>query len=177
MDYIKKYAKNSLVVSILLIVLSLFLIIKPAQSLNFIMICLGCIVVLNGIIHTISYFTTPSEFKTFSFELVQGIICIVLGLVFILNPELINSFLPFIIGAWIIIESIVKIQLAFNVKDIQNSNWLLMLGLAIITLLLGIIIIFNPFATAITITTLCGIMLLISEVMNIGESIYFMRRM
>ena len=41
LEYIKKYAKNSLAISILLMILALFLIFKPIQSVNFIMIFLG----------------------------------------------------------------------------------------------------------------------------------------
>lgn len=174
-EYIKKYAKNSLAISILLIVLALFLIFKPIQSLNFIMIFLGVILTLNGIVHTISYFSTPNEYKMLSFELVQGVVCIVLGLVFVCNPSLINSFLTYIIGAWILIESVIKIQMALNLKSMENSNWMITLLLGVVTLILGITIIFNPFATIVAVTTVTGVILLISEIMTIIETVFIFR--
>lgn len=173
--YMKKYGKNSLIISILLLLLSLFLIFKPAESINFIMILIGCVIVLNGLVHTVSFFTSPNEFRAFSFELVQGIICIVLGILFIMNPTLISGFLPFIIGAWMIIESIIKFQLAFNVKEIENSHWVIMLALSIITFVLGIFIIIYSAQTAQVLTMLCGIILFVSEIMNIFESAFMMR--
>lgn len=175
-SFIKKYSKSTLAVSILLVILALFLIFKPAESLNFIVILLGGILTLSGIIHTISYFYTPSEFKTFSFELVEGIINIVIGLVFILKPELISGILPFIIGAWVVIEGIVRFQLSLNIKDIENSNWFILLLVSVLTISLGLIIIVNPFGAKITITALCGIFLLISEIINIIESIYMIKK-
>ena len=174
-EYMKKYAKHSLAISILLIILALFLIFRPIQSLNFIMIFLGVILTLNGIVHSISYFSTPNEYKMLSFELVQGVICIVLGLVFICNPALINSFLTYIIGAWILIESVIKMQMALNLKSMQNSNWMVTLLLGIITLILGITIIFNPFATIATVTTITGTVLLISEIMTILETLFIFK--
>lgn len=171
-SFIRKYSANTLVVSVLLLILSLFLIIKPVTSLNFIMVLLGCITVLDGIIHIVSYFSTSSELKMFSFELVQGILGSILGFVFIFNPELIVSFLPFIIGAWIIVEGIIKFQFSFNIRGSELGNWFMPLCISILTIILGFIIVFNPFGTAIAITSLAGIFLLISEILNIVESIY-----
>lgn len=174
-EYIQKYAKNSIVVSILLILLSMFLIFKPVQSLNLIMIALGVIVIFYGLIHAVSYFSAPKEYKIFSFELVQGVLFIVLGMVIVLNPSLINSFLTYILGAWIMIQSIIKIQLAFNIKTAESRNWIWMLILAVVSFLLGIVVIINPFATIATITTICGIILFVSEIMNIIEAIFVMK--
>jgi uncharacterized membrane protein HdeD (DUF308 family) len=171
-SFIRRYSANTLIVSILLLILSLFLIINPEALLNFLVILFGCITVLDGIIHIISYFSTSIEFRSFSFELIQGILGTILGFVFIFNPQIIISFLPFVIGAWIIVEGIIKFQFAFNVKGNETNNWVILLLLSILTIVLGFIIIFNPFGTAIAITTLAGVFLLISEVLNIIESIY-----
>ena len=173
-SFIRKYSANTLIVSVLLLFLSLFLIVKPIESLNFIMILLGCITVLDGIIHIISYFSTSSDLRVFSFELVQGILGTILGFVFIFNPQIIVSFLPFIIGAWIIVEGIIRFQFSFNMKGNTNGNWLIPLCLSILTVAFGFIIIFNPFGTAIAITSLAGIFLCVSEILNIVESVYIM---
>ena len=173
-SFIRKYSANTLIVSVLLLVLSLFLILKPAESLSFIMILLGCITVLDGMIHIVSYFSTSSELRMFSFELVQGILGTILGFVFIFNPEIIVSFLPFIIGAWFIVEGFIKFQFAFNMKGNETANWVILLLLSILTVLFGFLIIFNPFGTAVAITSLAGIFLCISEVLNIVEVIYIM---
>lgn len=175
--FIKKYSKNSLVISILLLILSLFLIFKPAESLNFMVIFLGSIIILDGIIHMVSYFfSTPQEFRTFSFELLQGVIAIILGLVFVVNPTLITGILPFIIGAWIIVESLIRFQFALNIRKIENSNWFVLTLVAVLTGVIGLVVILNPFGTAVAITALAGILLLSSEIINIIEAIYIMRK-
>lgn len=138
------------------------------------MILFGAILIVNGLMHTISYFSIKNEVRIFSFELVQGIISIIVGFVFVLNTQLVAAFLPFIVGAWVIIESIVKIQLAFNVRDVKNSYWVLMLILSLITATFGVVILLNPFASAIAITSLCGIMLFISELINLFEAAYLL---
>ncbi len=175
-NYIKKCGVNSAVISILLIVLSLFLIFKPVSTLSFLIIAFGIIIVINGLIHIISYFSIKDDFRAFNFELIQGIISIIIGFVFILQTQVVSSFLPFIVGLWIIIESIIKFQLALNLKDFDGTNWVMMIVLSIITAILGVIILLNPFATAITVTAISGIMLLSSEIINLVESIYLVSK-
>lgn len=174
-DLLKKFAKSSLVISIVLIILALFLIFKPTESLNFIVILIGVVLSILGIMHMISYFSSSKEFKSLSFELIEGIAYICTGILLIINPNLINEFLATLVGAWMIIQSIIRFQFAFNLKAIDNKGWAVMLILSIITFILGVVIIFNPFATIIAVTTICGIMLLISELINIYESICLLR--
>lgn len=171
-SFIRKYSANTLVVSVLLLILSVLLIAKPVASLRFIIIFLGCIAVVDGIIHIVSYISTTPEFRALSFELVEGILGLILGFAVMFNPDVIVSFLPFIIGIWIIAEGIIKFQFAFNIKGSQVGNWFILLLMSVLTIIFGFIVIFNPFGTAIAITTLAGIFLLVSEIANIIESIY-----
>ena len=68
-EFIKKYSKNTLLISVLLLILSIFLMLKPLSSINVIVRLFAGIIVIDGIIHIVSYFKTPQEFKIFSFAL------------------------------------------------------------------------------------------------------------
>lgn len=176
-NYLKKYGQHALLTSILLIILSFFLIYKPIQSVNIIMILLGCIVVINGLIHAISYFSCPTELRAFNFELVQGILGIVVGFIFVLRPEWLLAILPIAIGIWIIVESIIRFQLALNMRTIENKKWILMVIFSIVTAVFGLFIIIYPIISAAVLTSLCGYVLLISEVINIIECVYIMMKL
>lgn len=175
--YLKKYGMHSIVISILLIILSLLLVFKPIFTVNILIIFFGCIIAINGLIHTISYFQSPKEFRPFSFELVYGLIGIFAGFAFVLNPEFVQNFLPIVIGLWILIESLIHFQLSINMKEIPNSNWGIMLGLSILTAIFGIYIIIHPAISAALLTTFCGIFLLISELIHLFEEIYLMMQL
>lgn len=84
-EYIKRYGRNSLIISILLLIFSVLLIFKPIQSINALVVAFGVIVVLTGVIHVISYFKEPKELQMFNFELLEGIAGILIGLVIIGN--------------------------------------------------------------------------------------------
>lgn len=173
--YIKKYSKYTIIISLALIILSIFLIAKPLESLNAIMTIIGIILIISGIIQLITYFTSSKELKAFSFKLILGISSIILGIIIIVNTSAINSILTGVIGAWIIIQSIIKLQIAFNLKELANSNWKAITILSIITLIVGIFIVFNPFGAIITIGRISGIMLLSTEIINLFESIFMLK--
>lgn len=173
--YIKKYNRYNILISLALIILSIFLIKNPTVSLNTITIIIGVIVEITGLVELITYFTSPQEIKAFSLKLIIGVITTILGVVIIINAQTINTILTWVIGAWIIIESIIKLQIAFNLKGLSNANWKFVVTFSIITFLIGLVIILNPFATLITVGKICGIMLLISEILNIFESMFILK--
>lgn len=174
-DFIKNYSKNSLLVSVILIVLALFLIFKPGFSINLVMITLGLILAFYGITQTVSYFSHSKEIEFFNFQLVIGILCLLAGLVFIFNPTFINSILPLIIGVWIVIKSITSLQLALNIRNTGSKKWQLMLLLSVITFIFGLIIVINPFQAMEAAVSICGAFLLASELINIFETVFMMK--
>lgn len=167
-DFAKQYGRNSIIFSILLIVLSLFLIFSPTASLNAIMVVSGIALLIIGFLRAFAYFSGPKELKVFNFELTEGVLFIIVGLIFLFNPTIVTSILSIIIGAWIILKSVTSIQLAVSLKSTTNK-WAVTLIFSILTLIAGIIMIFNPFATSEALIMICGIMLLSFEIINIVE--------
>ena len=173
-NYILKCEKYSILVSIMLIILSIFLIGKPMESLETFVIAFAIIMIINGISNFVTYFGSDKEYRLFSFDLIIGILTILAGiLVFMYRTSLISIF-PIMLGIWIIASNIFKIQIAINLSSIKNSGWGYLLLLAILMIILGVVLIINPFASIITITTLAGIMLLVSEIVSLIESIYLL---
>lgn len=172
--YIKKYSRNSLIISTLLIILSFFLIINPFRSLQILSIIFGIILLIDATIHIISYFKSPNEFRTFNFEFIVGIIEILISLILFVYPNWISIVFSIFIGIWIIISSIIKIQISINIRNIKGVKWLVLLIFGIITLLFGLVVIFNPFSSAIALTTLWGVIIFITELINIIEYIFIL---
>lgn len=167
--YSKSYKFIALLVSIIVVCFSIFMIIQPAMSISILIKSLGVIVFFDGFLHTISYFKNPKEEKTVSLDLIRGILNFIIGVIVISNPEAFLSFFAIIIGVWILIQSIVKFQFAFNMKALEDKNWVIILILAIITFILGCVIIFNPLGFAKDMIVIYGIILLITEIINIIE--------
>ena len=172
-EYIKKYNRSSIITSILMIIVAVLLIVKPIKTMEWIVTLLSVIIIIDGIFDFINYFKSDKETKLYSFGLVEGLLEVLAGILIILDKDVLIAFLPLILGIWIILKNIVKVQLAINLKQIC-SDWYLPLIVAILSLLLGILIILNPFGSMITITLLSGIFLLVTEVFNLIENIYLL---
>ena len=172
-EYIKKYNKSSIITSILMIIVAILLITKPIKTMEWIIILISAIIIIDGIFDFINYFRSDKETKLYSFGLIEGLLEVLAGVLIILNKDALITFLPLILGIFIILKNIIKIQLAINLKQISDS-WYLLLIFAILSLLLGVLIILNPFSSIIAITLLAGIFLLMTETVNLIENIYLM---
>ena len=175
LEYVKKYEKSSILINILMIIVSILLIINPTGVVNVIMNILGVIILVDGIFRMISYFRAEKEERTFSSELFLGIIVTIGGIGVLIGKDILISLLPIVIGLWIIVRSIMKLQVAFNLKSFGLNKWVGILASSIISLLLGILVIANPFGTVITITIITGIILLVSSIIDLIQSIAIMK--
>lgn len=173
-DYLKKYEKESIVTSILLMIVAIFLIAKPGIALSTAVTIFGIIFLIEGVLNIISYILEEQEMRMFSNELVIGILLTILGLIILFNKTMFISIIPIMIGIWIIIKSIMKFQLAINLKSALAERWGWILAGAILMCLFGIIIIANPFEAIFTMTRFLGIMVLVTEIFDIVESTYIL---
>lgn len=170
--YIRKIGYSSIVTSILLIILSFFMMLKPVGTANILMLVLGYIFIVDGLIHFISYFSIKADYRFFSYELAQAILYIILGFIIVYNSNAITKALPIFLGIWIIIDGIFRIQIAFNISGLRNIRWGIMLCLSFIEILFGVILIIKPFESLETLTVVSGAMLMISQLFDIYDDVF-----
>lgn len=171
-EYIKKYEGCSIIVSILMIFLSIFLIAKPLESLEVFTVIFSIIILIIGIGYMISYFTISKFSRLFSFDLLMGLLTIISGIMLMIYRSDIISIFPIILGIWIIVSNLFKLQLSINLSLVLENNCALLILLAILMMVIGVLLIINPFDSFMTITVMAGVFLLITEVINLIESIY-----
>jgi uncharacterized membrane protein HdeD (DUF308 family) len=169
-NYTRKYEKVSILASALMLIVALFLIFKPEESLSLITVLFGLVIMIDGVIHIINYFKIDQTQKLMSFELIEGLIEVFAGAVIAVCADSLITFLPIIFAVWIILKSLITFQMALNIKTVPNSSWGLMLFIAIVGIVLGFLVIFNPFEATITVTTLVGLVLLVVEILNIIDA-------
>lgn len=170
-NYVRKYAKASILASVLMLIVAILLLVAPSETLDFTIIVFGIIIILDGILHVINYFQGDSAQKIISFELVEGIIEIFSGTFIIMYSEQLMIFLQVIFSVWIILKSLILFQISFKIREIKQSGWICMLVISIIGIILGFIIAFNPFESFITMSMLTGIILIIISALEIIDSV------
>lgn len=135
----KKYDITS---SIVLLVLGILLLLVPGGIVTTVIRLFGVIILIIGITSVLN----EIKIKKQSTDFVNGILISILGLVFISSPHTIASIIPFILGVWIVIKSVFKLQFSYSVK--RTSNDVKPIVINIIELILGLVLIFNPFKGA-----------------------------
>lgn len=100
---------------------------------------------------------------------VLGSFNLLLGLIILINPGIL-SIIPIAIGFYIVISSLTKLRMTLALKEISNSAFTASILMNIISVVSGIIIIFQPIASTAVAVMLLGAMLIvygISDLINI----------
>ena len=113
---------------------------------------------------------SKSEKKGLNYDLVYAILSFIAGLIIIVNWKSLMSIIPIVLGIWIVINSAIKIQYSFVIKSVTNKKWMATLIMSLITLVCGIILLFNPFEVVKTATRVVGLFIIIYAVVHLIES-------
>lgn len=175
-DVLKSYERDSIVISILFTILGIFLVVNPTKSITSIIFAFGVLLVGSGIISILNYCLIPPEEKIYSLDFLRGILTIISGILTIVFKNDLVNVLPVLLGLFIIFNHLFKIQMTFNFSSILMGNSVWFIILEILWIVLGVLLILNPFEWLITIGTLAGIFLIISEIGNIISSIIILRK-
>ena len=156
MEHVKKFKTATIVMSILYILLGIILIVRPEFSALTICRLFGTIMLIPGIIRIVGFFRRDVYGNLLDFDLVYGLIFIAFGGFMLIAPKVIITALPIILGIVIIVDSIIRLQFAFNLKRLLHKKWQIHLYLALITAVLGILLVFKPFEGSIILTRFIG---------------------
>lgn len=164
---IKSIVKSSFFTSGVLILLGLLLFIKSDDTIVAISYIAGGIIIVLGILAFISFFRKADRDFTNSFDIIYGIITIVFGIFILSNPKMVASVIPFVIGLCILVKSSFKIAYAIELKHIGNEIWKNTLITSIISALVGVVMLFNPFGASVIVFKIIGAAIIIYAVLDI----------
>ncbi len=157
---------SSIISSVIFLVIGLLLFIRPESTISLISYIFGGLLVIIGTNSLINYYRGKDYVSTF--EIVYGVLSIIGGLILIINPKAIASLIPLILGFWIVISSLIKLKYIDREKSSKST---IVLIITILMLILGIVLIFNPFEGAVFITKMIGLFLIIYSILDIVQSI------
>ena len=152
--------------TLILGLVGLVLLLIPGTLNKLIGILIGAALLVVGIIAIVKYVKEKDEDNTLN--LVSGILYAVLGGIIIIYPYSIINLVTICLGVYLIINGLLKLKLAFVLKSI-TEKWIGTLVMGIITVVLGLLLIFNPFA-GITITKLAGAFLVVVAVFDLIDT-------
>lgn len=167
---LKKMVLPSILISVLLLVLGIVVFIYPETTLELMAKIIGAGVIALGIIGIIQYVNHKDE-ESFRLNIFYAMAVIILGIVTMCSYKFVSSIIPIILGIWIVIDSLIKLRLCIGIKDAGISRWVYPFVMSFVTLVIGIFLIFNPFESAIAITKIGAILIIVSSVIDIIQDV------
>lgn len=169
LEFAKRCEKSMLMTTVITLVLGIVLLIEPSGSIQVLTAVVAILCMIIGGLQIIEYIRQKREEKMMSLSLVLGVILLSVGLYLMFNLKSLVIFFTNIIGIVICIKALFKIQYACNIKGISDKwNYNLIVGA--ISMVIGIILICNPFQSAELFLRIIGVLLIISSLAEIVET-------
>jgi uncharacterized membrane protein HdeD (DUF308 family) len=146
--------------AILLIIVSILLLVKPGESLVMLASYLGAISLIFGIISIINKYRSERIGVLSSKTYFEGLVAIAFGIIFLSNPENMIKFIVVFFGIMTFIVSIIQFSLYRNLEK-SNIRSYFLLSTAILSMIIALVMFFNPFSSAELLAMIIGFYVLI----------------
>lgn len=145
------------IAGILLVALGVYFLINPNITLVSAAYVLGFLTLFTGISKLVFTFKTQAFMPNSGTRMLMGLLDVFFGCFFLFNLLGTAASLPFVFALWVIIEGVGIIVASFDYKKVGFPYWWALLLLGIIGVLLGILGFRNMDVTAVTLSTLISI--------------------
>ena len=165
-DTWKRFKKGAAAVSLCMLALGILMILWPDISALTVCFILGFFCIGAGIYTVVRYFQLGVAGIFFRSDLFFGICSILLGMLLLIHPYGAMIFLPIAAGFFIILKSVVEIQVSVEMRRLHFGNWGVSMALGIINTALAFLLLANPFQGAAMLMLFIGISLVIGSIQN-----------
>lgn len=165
----------SILMSLVEILIGILLLINPVGFTSGIINTFGVIMVLFGASEIIQYFRSDAELAAQKDWLTKGIVLTAAGLFCVTKTEWFIATFPVITllyGVLILVTGVSKLQKAIDMLRLKQKFWYVMLISSVLTLVVAVLAITNPFATTAVLWNFIGISLIVEAVMDVVAFVF-----
>ena len=164
----KKLKESWIFSAVVIVVLGLLLVLFPAAALTSVSYVLGGLAIAMGVIRSVRYFKQDHTYPyLFQSDLAVGLLSVGFGIFMVSQPVKVLSLLPHIFGMLMVGWGVGGILRAVDAKKAGFAYWGVLLGLSIVSIVLGWLIMANPFGAMETATIVIGAGLIYQGVTDI----------
>jgi len=155
------YRTPLLINGILAVLFGLFAIFVPTETSLIIVKYFGAVLIIGGVFALVQAIQLIKNKKDYLSQLVSSIVSILVGLFIVLYTHRSMEIFAIIMGIWAIVLGFVQLFIALRLFESGGNKNLIIVN-SIITLIFGLILLFNPFNSVIALVIFVGIMALIA---------------
>lgn len=156
-----------IVMSVMFCIAGALFIALPDISITMIGISMGIAMIVFGIVKLVGYFSRDLFRLAFQFDLELGILLLVLGLIVLIRPDDLMTFMCIALGISILTDGLFKVQIALDSKRFGIKSWWMILALAVVAGTIGVFLIFRSAKSAQFLTVLLGVSILAEGILNL----------
>ncbi len=176
MKMLKELKWEAILTGVLYILLGIVALVIPETMQKTLGYLIGIVLIIAGLISMVCYLLRDARENYYHNEFVFGLAGIVVGAAVLYKVEVIISLIPFILGILVLFSGCSKLQDAIDLKRLSYGSWVGMLVVAVINIILGIVLICNPFKAAVLLFRVLGVGLILSGASDCFSTIYFARK-
>ncbi len=166
-----------LVSGVLLIVLGCTMFATPVENYVGLAVFISIAMIFSGLSDIINFFSEEKEFRS-GWLLASGLITLLFGVWLIVRPIAFETLLvaiPFVFSGWVIAAGLTRAIGSIELKGLDVRGWGWIMAFAVVGILFGVILLFNPSLTVGTISYMIPL-LFISHGIDSGMMFFGMNR-
>ncbi len=160
--------------SVIYTLLGLFVFLKSDTTNKTVGLLIGTFLLIYGLIELFSFFN-KNKLTLFRYNLIFGILNLILGIFIMFNPLSILNILNLSLGIGLWLEGINKMVYFFYIKKLDKKSSKILVASGLLLIFLGIMIIINPFRTLV-ITKTVGIFIILYNILNLNDLVLLKRK-
>ena len=156
-----------LIKGLILIALSILIFTRTHESIMAISVFMGSGLILMGIILLFVSLEMKKAMENWTWRMAEGILDIVFGFFLLAHPGITAVVIPIFIGFWIIFYGVLMLTGALQLAEHRQLEKKGVMIFAILTIIVGLLVSFNPTVGHVTMGILIGVPVLIVGLANI----------
>lgn len=173
---VKKLKNASILYGLVLIIAGLVLTFFPEITAKSIAYTIGIVAIIIGAFFIIRYFHTQPGYIGENRGLVSGFVVIIFGILIFVKSEMIISIIPIILGFIVTTSGLNTLQQGIDLARVNGKGWGAVILMAVINIVVGVVVLCNPFSTATLLIRIIGIGMVYSGITDILISLYLSKQ-
>lgn len=175
MKTLKKIKWNVIISSVIYVALGVILLLWPEKMARNICYVIGVIAVAVGIVNLIDYIRKDYSVDAYRYNLVYGLVSILFGVFVFVKVDTVVSIIPFLLGFAVTISGLLKLQNAVDLVRMKYKGWGAVMIVSVLNIAFGVVLIMNPFDSAMILFICIGIGMIYSGVSDLIATIMLSR--
>ena len=170
-DLLRKAGWSNILIEVIFAILGIAIISQPDAAMKIIATLLGIVFIVAGAIKIIEYFSSKARNEFINYDLIYGIVAVVIGLITITYSSALEFIFRITLGIWIIYSGALRLSFGAKLRIVNPTMGIYSLLIAVVIIISGIIIAFTQNAAIVAV----GVITLIYAILDLIESIIFLK--